>query len=137
MAENGSDLLRLDRTTAIFVKEPEGSEHVRLAKQLMLVDGCSAPLTEVDLPAPVDISLVEDLVGSEVNDLLVHVWVQRAVSLEELLALDQTVAILVELVKRVAELELLLFSGEMTGHKGQSRLLKLRLNLYSVTKQTN
>ena len=125
VAKNGSDLLRLDRTTAVLVEELEGSQHIRLAQQFNLVDGSSAPLTKVDFTASVDIGLVEDFVGFEVNDLLVLHRVQGTVSLEELFALDEAVTILVELVERVTELHLLLFGGEMTGHKGQSRLLQL------------
>ena len=128
VAENGGDFLRLDRTTSILVKELEGSKHVRFAQQLNLVDGSSAPLAKVDFTASVDISLIEDFIGFEVNHLLVLLcllWVQSTVSLEELFALDQAVTILVKLVERVTELHLLLFCGEMTGHKGQSRLLQL------------
>jgi len=88
VAKNGGDLLRLYRTTTIFIKEFKGSKHVRFAQELNLVDRSSAPLTEVDFTASIDIGLVEDFIGALVNYLLIHLWMQGTVSLEELFTLN-------------------------------------------------
>lgn len=133
VAQDGSNLLRLDRAATVFVEQLEGSEHVGLAQELDLVDSRRAPLAKVDLSTSVDICLIEDFVGALIDCGLVKFGVQGSVGLEELFPLNQAVAILVKLVERVSQLLLLLFGCEVAGHEGEGRLLELGLGLFSVT----
>lgn len=132
VAQNRGDFLRLDRPTPVLVEQLERREHVGLAEQLDLVDGRGAPLAEIDLATPVNVGLVEDLVGAVVDLSLVKLRVQRAVGLEELRTLDQTVAVFIELVERVAQFLLLLLRRQVPRHEGQRRLLEFRLVLFNI-----
>ena len=125
VAEDGSDLLSFNSTTTILIEELEGGEHVWLTKQLDLVNGSSTPLAEIDLSTPIYVGLVEDLVGSLIDFAFVEFRVKGAVSLEELLSLNQAITVLIELVERVAELVLLFLGCKMSSHEGQRRLLQL------------
>ena len=124
-AEDLSDLGRLDCATAIFVKECEGSAHVLLIKERLLIDRGRAPLSKVDCSTLVSVGRFKDLKGPIDDLLLVLVWVELFVTVDKLLLLNETIAIFVPLVEGPAKLCLLLLGGQMSCHKGQRRLLQL------------
>ena len=129
MAENCGDLSRLDRTTVIFVKESEGSAHVLLIEQLVLIDGGCAPLAEINGTAMVHISVKENFDSTTLNDFFILIWEKALVAIDELLFLDKTITVLVPLVERFLELGLLGLGGQMTSHESHRRLLHLGLVL--------
>ena len=60
MTEDGGDLTSIDATTSIFVEKLEGSTHVRLIQELLLVYSGCAPFTKVNSTVTIDISVVEN-----------------------------------------------------------------------------
>ena len=128
-AEDLGDLSCLDCATAIFVKECEGSAHVLLIKERLLIDRGRAPLSKVDCSALVSVGGFKDFERPVNNLLLVLVWVELFVTVDKLLLLNETIAIFVPLVEGSAKLCLLLLGGQVSCHEGQRRLLELRLVL--------
>ena len=134
MAKHGCDFLGLNRPTLVLVKQVEGSAYVRLIKQFVLLDGCCAPFLEVDLSVSILVSLVEDFNGALIHGFLILVAVDFAVDADKLVLLDQTIAILVKLVKRGCQFFQLLPSRQMGCHKSQRCLLQLRIVLFKKIK---
>lgn len=124
VTEDGCDFLRLDRATSVFVEQFEGSKHVRLAQEFNLVDCSRAPLAEIDLSTSINVSLIENFICAFIYFYSVELGVQGTVGFEELISLDQTVAILIKLVEGIAQFLLLLLGCKMTGHERQGRLLE-------------
>ena len=60
MTEDGGDLTSIDATTSIFVEKLEGSSHVRLIQELLLVYRGCAPLSKVDSTISIDVSVLEN-----------------------------------------------------------------------------
>ena len=60
MTQDGGDLTSIDATTSIFVEKLEGSTHVRLIQELLLVYRGCAPFTKVNSTVTIDISVVEN-----------------------------------------------------------------------------
>ena len=59
MTEDGGDLTSIDATTSIFVEKFEGSSHVRLIQELLLIYRGCAPLTKVNSTVAIDVSVSE------------------------------------------------------------------------------
>ena len=134
MSEDRSDLSGFDGTAAISVEKSKGRAHVLLVEQLILVNSGCAPLRKVNSAAIVGVSLLKDRIGALVDCCRVLIREELTVALDELLPLDQTITIFIPLLEGLFKLVLLSFSGEMTGHKGQRRLLKLGLVLFNSNK---
>ena len=60
MTEDGGDLTSIDATTSIFVEKLEGSSHVRLIQELLLVYRGCAPFSKVDSTISIDVSVLEN-----------------------------------------------------------------------------
>lgn len=119
VAKDRSDLFGLNGATTILVEQVEGSPHVRLAKQLLLLDGGRAPLIKVDLPTTVDIGHLKDLESACIYYFLIVVRVEATVATHELIARDDAVTILIELEESGPELVELRLGGQMSRHEGQ------------------
>lgn len=125
MAEDRRDFLRLNRAAAISIEQSEGSPHVLLVEQRVLVDCGRAPLAKIDRAAVVCVRVHENLNRALIDNFLRQLWVQLPVAIDELLLLDETVSVLVPLVEGLPELDLLLLGREVPSHESQRRLLKL------------
>ena len=113
-AQNLGNLSCLNRATAIFVEKRKGGTHVFLVKQLVLIDGGRAPLAEVYRTTFISVSVLKDFDGSFCDFLLTLVRVELHVTVDELMPLDEAIAIFIPLVERSSELLLLLFCGKVT-----------------------
>ena len=99
-----------------------------------MADCSRAPFGEVDRPAIVCVGIVKDL-DRPLRDCLGALLREQAdVAVDELVALDKAVAILIELRKGTAELGLLGFRGQMHSHVSERGLLHFRLGLDNATK---
>ena len=101
-----------------------------------MVNGGCAPLSKIDGTTAIRIGLVEDLVGALFDLRRITVLVEFLVGLEELVALDQPITVLIELVEALAEFVLLLLGGQVARHESQSRLLQLALILNKIIRGT-
>ena len=130
LAEHVGDFGCVDRTAAIFIEKLECCTHILLVHNLVLVDCGSAPLGKVDGARAVGVSVVEDGVGALFDGARILLRVQLEVRVDELGALDQTVAVLIELGEGLAHLGVLLLRGQVRSQIGHSRLDHLRIALY-------
>ena len=62
VTQNCCDFSSVYCTAAIFIEKIEGGAHVRLIEQLLQIDCMRAPLTKVDRPASISVSLVKNLI---------------------------------------------------------------------------
>ena len=125
MTQNIGDLLGFNGAAAVFVEEGEGSSHVLLVEQSVLVDRSRAPLAKVDCTAMVSVCVHENFLCTLIDNFERHVGVQLSEAVNELLFLDQTIAVLVPLIERLSQLSLLSLSRQMARHESQCRLLHL------------
>lgn len=125
MAQNVGDLLGFDRATTVSVEECEGSSHVLLIEQSVLVDRSRAPLAKVDCTAMVSVCVHENLPCTLIDNFERHAGMQLSEAVNELIFLDQTVTVLVPLIERLFQFGLLSLSRQMARHESQRRLLEL------------
>lgn len=126
MAKDCGNLRGIDGATAILVEESECSPHVVFVEELVGADGGRAPLAEVKFAIIVRVGLREDFHGALIDLFFRRVivsGVEGTISLEELVALDHTITILVKLVEAVAQLLHLFLGRKMARHEGQRCLL--------------
>ena len=123
VAHDGRDFVSVDMATSVFVEKLESGAQVWLVQQLLLVDGSRAPLAKVNRTTAVHIRVFEDPFSAFVHFLPVLVRVEDAVGSLELILLDNTVSIGIELIESVAHGSLLLLRGQVARHVGQRSLL--------------
>ena len=123
VAHDGRDFVSVDMATSVFVEKLESGAQVWLVQQLLLVDGSRAPLAKVNRTTAVHIRVFEDPFSAFVHFLPVLVWVEDAVGSLELILLDNSVSIGIELIESVAHGSLLLLRGQVARHVGQRSLL--------------
>ena len=68
MAQNIGDLLGFDGAAAVFVEEGEGSSHVLLVEQSVLVDRSRAPLAKVDCTAMISVCVHKYFHGTLIDN---------------------------------------------------------------------
>ena len=113
VAHDARDFAGVDRATSVFVEELESGAQVGLVQQLLLVDGGRAPLAKVNCATAVHIGVLENFNGAFVHLILSLVRVEDAVGALELIHLDNTVSIGIELIESVAHGSLLLLRGQV------------------------
>ena len=130
LAQNLRDLSCLNCATTIFIEKLEGSEHVLFVHQRVLIDGRSAPFGEVDCATSISICFIENFECSFGSSLLVLLGIKLRVAIDELLCLNQTITVLIELVECLAKFLLLSLGCQMAGHKCERSLLHLGFTLF-------
>ena len=125
------NLLSFNCATSVFVKKAKGCLHVLLVEQRGLVDRSSAPLPEIDRTTAIRVGVNEDLLSTLLDNTILRVRKQPFVAADELVLLDETVAVLVPLLKRLLQLLLLPPRGQVARHESHSRLLELRFVLHT------
>ena len=130
LAQNLRDLSCLDCAATIFIEKLEGSKHVLFVHQRVLINGCSAPFGEVDCATSISIRFIENFKCTFRCSLLVLLGIKLRVAIDELLCLNQTITVLIELVECFAKFLLLSFGCQMASHKCQRSLLHLGFALF-------
>ena len=125
MAQNIGDLLGFDGATAVSVEECEGSSHVLLIEQSMLVNRGRAPFSKVNCSTMVSVCVHENFLCTLIDDFEGHVRMQLSEASNELIFLDQPIAVLIPLIERLSQLGLLSLSRQMARHESQRSLLEL------------